>query len=69
MRGCCQAPTMQTAMLVCPSAHLQMSVCFGGVSAVVMWLYYKVGPKRRYKARLRDMRSLRCVPAMCGCPE
>jgi hypothetical protein len=28
-------------------------------AAASMWLYYKVGPKRRYRARLRDMRSLR----------
>ena len=27
--------------------------------AAFMYFYYKFGPKRRYAARLRDMRSLR----------
>jgi hypothetical protein len=35
------------------------SVAAGLVAAVGMYAYYKYGPKRRYAARLRDMRSLR----------
>lgn len=38
---------------------VQSSLVFGLAAAGTMWAYYKIGPKRRYKARLRDMRSLR----------
>ncbi|EFN55977.1 hypothetical protein CHLNCDRAFT_145324 [Chlorella variabilis] len=38
---------------------VQSSVVFGMLASLSMWMYYKVGPKRRYRARLRDMRSLR----------
>ena len=63
----CQPPSNpNTPLPDCPPARPQMSVCFGGASAVVMWLYYKIGPKRRYKARLRDMRSLRCPACVAG---
>lgn len=37
---------------------VQSSVLLGGAAAGAMWAYYKIGPKRRYKARMRDMRSL-----------
>lgn len=35
------------------------SLSLGMVAAGGMWAYYRLGPKRRYAARLRDMRSLR----------
>jgi magnesium transporter len=38
---------------------VQLSVLMGGVAAALMYGYWKIGPKRRYKARMRDMRSLR----------
>ncbi|KAL4424906.1 hypothetical protein ABPG77_002129, partial [Micractinium sp. CCAP 211/92] len=38
---------------------VQGSLVLGGSTAMLMWVYYKFGPKRRYRARLRDMRSLR----------
>jgi hypothetical protein len=37
----------------------QGSLVLGILASGAMWTYYKVGPKRRYRARLRDMRSLR----------
>ena len=37
----------------------QFSLLTGLSGAGVMWGYFKWGPKRRYRARLRDMRSLR----------
>lgn len=33
----------------------------------MVYVYYKFGPKRRYKARLRDMRSLRWGGCWCSC--
>lgn len=38
---------------------VQGSVITGLLGAGAMYTYYKFGPKRRYAARLRDMRSLR----------
>lgn len=38
---------------------VQGSVITGLLGAGAMYTYYKYGPKRRYAARLRDMRSLR----------
>lgn len=38
---------------------IQGSVAVGILGAASMYSYYKFGPKRRYAARLRDMRSLR----------
>jgi hypothetical protein len=35
------------------------SAAAGAAVAGAFWLYYKLGPKRRYDARVRDMRSLR----------
>ena len=35
------------------------SITLGMLAASGMYAYYKVGPKRRYQARLRDMRALR----------
>lgn len=42
-------------------APLQISTLMGGTAAALMYGYWKIGPKRRYKARMRDMRSLRCA--------
>lgn len=38
---------------------VQGSTAAGMLLAGLMYAYYKFGPKRRYAARLRDMRSLR----------
>lgn len=38
---------------------VEASLLMGGTGTACVYLYYKVGPKRRYTARLRDMRSLR----------
>jgi hypothetical protein len=38
---------------------VQGSLAVGGITAGSIWGYFKFGPKRRYQARLRDMRSLR----------
>ena len=38
---------------------VQGSMLAGVLAAGTMWLYYRWGPRRRYQARLRDMRSLR----------
>ena len=38
---------------------VQGSVTTGLVCAGLMYTYYKIGPKRKYTARLQDMRSLR----------
>ncbi|PSC69475.1 Magnesium transporter MRS2-4 [Micractinium conductrix] len=38
---------------------VQTSLAFGLACTALTYGYYKIGPKRRYKARLRDMRSLR----------
>ena len=38
---------------------VQGSVAIGLCISGFMYMYYKFGPKRRYVARLRDMRSLR----------
>lgn len=43
-----------------PSAA-QISLLTGSAAAALMYGYWKIGPKRRYKARMRDMRSLRCA--------
>lgn len=38
---------------------VKSSVLTGLLASLLVYVYYKFGPKRRYKARLRDMRSLR----------
>ena len=38
---------------------VKCSLVTGLLVSSLMYAYYKFGPKRRYKARLRDMRSLR----------
>lgn len=55
------APTPNPHALPAPRRTLQGSILLGASSAGLMWGYYRIGPKRRYKARLRDMRSLRCA--------
>jgi hypothetical protein len=47
---------------------VQGSVGLGVMGAGLMYGYYKFGPKRRYAARLRDMRSLRRAPPAAPLP-
>lgn len=54
-----QSASCLSPCVLCPA--VQISTLMGGTAAALMYGYWKIGPKRRYKARMRDMRSLRCA--------